>query len=170
MGNRPLGGFGKDANLQRTFMSSAVSTGTLDAVTMTSSGFSQILEQDIRVIRMEGDILWENQTNDQGPLEVFIGTGFLTNIQAEGVITVDPLTSADEATATPNRDLYYIGGVEGSDEQKMLHWKRTFNKTFKYDVDQLVESLRMFVYNSDNVALTTGGIVWLFAEVWYIWV
>lgn len=144
-------------------------TGALAANQLISSP-GPVLAADFRVIKMVGSILWENQTNDQGPLAVVLVDAVMTDAEVAEAMVTRPRAGNDvPAVERIQRRVHVLGYVEGSDEKKMKDFDVVIGQTFLHDPASTNSGWKFGAFNTDNAVITTGGTLHVTGKIQGMW-
>ncbi len=155
--------------LTQSWENTVFTTGALAANQLISSP-GPVLAADYRVIKFTGAILWDNQTNDQGPLCVVLVDAVMTDAEVADAMTQRPRAGNDvPAVEKIQRRVHVLGYVEGSDEHKMIHFETVIGQTFLHDPASTNSGWKIGVFNTDNTVITTGGTIHITGKIQGMW-
>ncbi len=144
-------------------------TGALAANQLISSP-GPVLAADYRVIKFEGAALWDNQTNDQGPLAVVLVDAVMTDAEVSDAMISRPRAGNDiPAVERIARRVHVLTYLEGSDQHKMRLFSTVIGQTFLHDPASTTSGWKIGVFNTDNAAVTTGGTIHVTGKIQGMW-
>lgn len=130
--------------------------------------YNAVLQDDFRLMKSEFYISVDAFTSNEGPIIVGIADGQLTDAEIEECIEARPNDRnhnvAHEQSQRPVwplciLDYQSVGAKCSWQDEKTLKW--TFSDT---------EAWKYWVYNPSGAALSTGGVVRIFAKHYGVWV
>ncbi len=162
---------GKSGNLSWAYERISVNLLALASDTLVS-GAGPILEQDYRMSKAEGVAMVDNLTNDQGPLMIGIYDGSYTDAEVVECLVARPAQDDDLPSIehSMRRGVFPLTWIEGSDNHKFRLFSTKINYRFKHDPEQIDAGWRLFCFNADTAALTTGGIFRVHMKHWGVWI
>ncbi len=155
--------------LTQSWENTQFTTGALAANQLISSP-GPVLAADYRVIKFEGAALWDNQTNDQGPLVVVLVDAVMTDAEVADAMVQRPRAGNDvPAVEKIQRRVHVLTYLEGSDEHKMRLFNVKIGQTFLHDPAGGTAGWKIGVFNSDNTVITTGGSIHVTGKIQGMW-